>query len=153
MFVGRFEQSPVTPGLIQLSVFPPADPETANVPVQALPVVEIVLYENVPVNVDVSVVPEIVPFADAVAHVPDTEPLDSVRFMTMAMMNEPVAACVPANVPVQLPATLANDGAVGPALHADMPQPKTTAAKMRFTTTSRTNKTVRAGERRVVMIG
>jgi hypothetical protein len=40
MLVGRFVQSPVMPvtmGLVQFRVLPPTDPETANVPVQAVP--------------------------------------------------------------------------------------------------------------------
>ncbi len=60
--VGKLVQFPVTVGLVQFRVFPPADPETANVPVQAAPVVVVAFQVNAPEKLVVVVAPETVPF-------------------------------------------------------------------------------------------
>ena len=73
MPVGRFVQLPVTIGLVHENVFPPADPDAAKLPVQALPVVEVEFHVIVPEKLVVVVDPETVPFPCAVAQVPDTE--------------------------------------------------------------------------------
>ena len=119
MDVGKFVQFPVTPGLVQLSVFPPAVPETANVPVHAPPAVDTELNVNVPVKLVALVEPDTVPFACEVAHVPDTVEPDWLRFINTAMMYEPPLTCVAVHVPDQFFATFATDGAAGELLHAD----------------------------------
>ena len=86
MPVGRFVQLPVTAGLVQLSVFPPADPETAKFPVQAVPFVAVEFQVAVPEKLLAVVVPEIVPFPWAVLHVPDTELPAWDKPMTIAVM-------------------------------------------------------------------
>src|SRR5580658_7552247 len=77
-------QVPVTPGLVQVSVLPPAVPATGNVPVQAPAVVE--FHVSVPEKPVTVVTPETVPIACEVAHVPDTELPAWARFMAKSMV-------------------------------------------------------------------
>lgn len=72
--IGRLEQVPVTPGLVHVMAFPPALPETANMPVQVAETEA--MNVNVPVNADAVVLPVTRPLTtmSAVAvHMPDTE--------------------------------------------------------------------------------
>ena len=73
MFIGVPLHVAVTPGLVQFRVAPPADPETANVPVQAVPVAVWPLKVNVPEKVPVVVAPVTVPVNVCAAYVPLTE--------------------------------------------------------------------------------
>ncbi len=111
--VGRFVQFPVTAGDVQVSVFPPAGPETANVPEQGAPLVDVAFQVNVPEKLETVVVPETVPLAWEMAQVPETADPAWVRFITIAVKNAPVTGWVPWMVPDQFPATEAGEGARG----------------------------------------
>jgi hypothetical protein len=142
--VGKFVQFDVTAGLVQFTVFPPAVPETAKLPVQAVPVVDVEFHVNVPEKLLFVVAPETVPLAPLLPkalldHVPETELPAWVRFITISVRKEPWIACVPWIVPDQFPATLADVGPIGvvvPPPHAKRDSARATRSK-RFTNTCR----------------
>ena len=65
MFVGpppgQMPVMAVNPGLVQFKVLPPAEPETANVPVQTVAPFSMAFHVNVPEKLVVVVAPETVP--------------------------------------------------------------------------------------------
>ena len=88
--VGRLVQfDDVTPELVQFNVVPPAGPETANVPVQAPPVVDMEFQVKVPEKLFTVAVPETVPEAPPTAHVPCTDAAICVRLMASAAFTAP----------------------------------------------------------------
>ena len=74
--------------LVQFSVFPPAFPDTAKVPVQASPVVVVALKVNVPEKLLAVVVPETIPLAESSDQVPATKLRDWERVIKKGTMVE-----------------------------------------------------------------
>ena len=79
-------QFPVTPGLVHVSVLPPADPDADSVPLHEVPVVGfVIVMVNVPANELVAAVPPTVPLLGTVplvvCQVPPTAVPLCVRFM------------------------------------------------------------------------
>ena len=72
MLSGVLLHVPLTPGLFQTTVLPPAAPEAANVPVHGVPFVAVALKVKLPEKLLAVVVPATVPLKAAVAHVPLT---------------------------------------------------------------------------------
>ena len=108
--VGRLVQFPVTAGDVHFNVEPPAGPETAQVPVQADPLVAVAFHVNVPEKLETVVFPDTGPAAPLIAQVPETASPAWVKFIATAAKNGPVIGWVPWSVPVQFPATIAGTG-------------------------------------------
>ena len=114
---GSTVHPPTTPGLVHVSVVPPADPETVNVPLQDVPAAGLlIVIVNIPENELVVVDPPTLPLLGTVppvvCHVPLTLAPLCVRANASGCATCPPAATVVNDiVPDHVPATLATEGA------------------------------------------
>jgi len=126
---GSAVQPPPTPGLVHISVVPPAVPETVSVPLHVPPVGLMMAMVNVPEKEFVVVAPPTEPLLETVppvvCHVPLTfAPLWVRLKLTGCEIWPPAAIVVNVIVPVHVPATLAGDGVTG-----DLEPPHATALR------------------------